>query len=319
MCRSGEPVTPPKALGCLLGVGTSIGALRPPVTDLRGTVLATAETWSNVDEETGSAPAGIFSEAEAILTQMHIPCFNFLLAGIDHSGGIGPHSGEYLCSHLPNHWSDLPLKILSERSGVACRMDGGTPCMTLAERRFEAARGADILVLTNVAQGTRSGLFIEAQLLRCTARIAGEVGGTAIPPYVPRYSRRNKGWLKILASTQCVVDAVVQALSANVKASLREITANDPSGVRLEAMCDTARLGDRLLGTIINHTAPYIGIAVANLINLIKRSPGAGPKRFLEKGARWERSLLQPVGDCFDLNSEVPRHHSSNYFSLAGK
>ncbi len=258
---------PSKDLGCLVGIDIGIVHLRIVVTDLQGKVLDSVECSSNAGGEVNQAISDIFERTDAILKRSSM---KLLAVGVSHSGGIDPVTGQCLYWHCQNHWKGVPLKeVFSEHYGVPCLVDDSVHCMALAEKTFGVARDQDTFVLINVGQGMGSGLFIEGQLYRGAAGIAGELGHMTILPGGPRCSCGNRGCLEILASGRSMMDAAVQALSDNVTTHLQEITSNDPAGITVEAICEAARCGDRLARRIINQAASYIGIAVANLINLL--------------------------------------------------
>jgi predicted NBD/HSP70 family sugar kinase len=124
-------------------------------------------------------------------------------------------------------------------------------------------------VLINVGQSISSALFIDGELLRGAAGIAGEIGHTIIVPEGPRCYCGNRGCLEILASGKSVIDKAIAALNENVTTALKEAADSDPEGIRLEAICAAARAGDRLASRLLKDAGAYIGIAVANLVNLL--------------------------------------------------
>ncbi len=230
-------------------------------------MLDSVECPSNAESEANQAISDILTRTDALLDRSST---KLLAVGVGHSGGIDPLTGQCLYWHCRNHWKGVPLKeIFSEHYGVPCLVNDSVHCMALAEKTFGVARDENTFLLINFGQGIGSGLFIEGQPYRGAAGIAGELGHMTILPGGPRCSCGNRGCLEILASGQSMVDAAVQALSDNVTTHLREITSNDPSRITVEAICEAARCGDRLARRIISQAASYIGIAVANLINLI--------------------------------------------------
>jgi len=260
---------PARDLGCLLGVDIGMVHLRVVLTDMQGNILGSMEKPSNARADLDTALKAILEATDSILAGTDVPREKLLAIGVSHSGGIDPRSGVCLYWHLAMHWKGVPLrKLFSDHYGVPAQVDDSVHCMALAERTCGVAKGTDTFVLINVGQGIGSGLFIDGQLFRGAVGIAGELGHTTILPGGPRCSCGNRGCLESLASGKSMMDAALAALSDNVTTSLQETASTDASGITVEAISEAARGGDRLARRIINQAGAYIGIAVANLINL---------------------------------------------------
>jgi len=261
---------PSQGLGYLLGVDIGMIHLRVVLTDMRGTILRSIEQPSNARADLDTALKAILDAIDSLLADYGVPRDKLRAIGISHSGGIDPKSGVCLYWHLAMHWKGVPLKkLFSDYYGVPALVDDSVHCMALAEKTFGAALSTDTFILINVGQGIRSGLFIDGQLFRGAEGIAGELGHTTILPGGPRCSCGNRGCLESLASGKSIMDATMAALGDNVTTSLQEIASHDPAGITVDAISAAARGGDRLARRIISQAGSYLGIAVANLINLL--------------------------------------------------
>jgi len=262
---------PSKNLGYLLGIDIGLVNLRVIITDLQGHVVASSQTPSDhAQVAVDSALEGILSASDAVLAGAGLPREKLLAVGVSHSGAIDVHTGECLYWHLAMQWKGAPLKRVFERHyGVTCEVDDAVHCMALAEKAFGAAQNAGTFVLINVGQSISSALFIDGELLRGAAGIAGEIGHTIILPEGPRCYCGNRGCLEILASGKSVIDKAIAALNENVTTALKDAAASDPGALTLEAVCSAARAGDRLASRLLKDAGAYIGIAVANLVNLL--------------------------------------------------
>ncbi len=296
---------PSKDLGYLLGIDIGMVHLRVVVADLHGTILASEECPSNARADISTALQGILLTADSVLERSGVERNGLLAVGVSHSGGIDPQNGVCLYWHLAMHWKGIPIrKIFSERYGVPCMVGDSVHCMTLAEKTYGAAQKTETFVLINIGQGIGSGLFIDGELYRGAAGVAGELGHTIVAPGGPRCGCGNRGCLEILSSGKSMMDAAVAALGENVTTELQELTANDPTAVTVEIIGVAARNGDRLARRIINQAGSYIGIAVANLINLLNP-----PLIVLTGGA------LEATGDI--LLEAILREASGSAFEVA--
>ncbi len=262
---------PSRELGYILGVDIGLVNLRVVLADLQGNVLGSYQTSSaHARQDIDAAIGGILAEADSVLAQTGLPRDKLLAVGLSHSGAIDTKTGSCLYWHLAMQWKGVPLKkIFEDHYGVICEVADAVHCMAIAEKALGIAQAEDTFVLINVGQSISASLFIEGELFLGAAGIAGEMGHTIIMPEGPRCYCGNRGCLEILASGKSIIDKAVAALNENVTTALQEIAALDPGGISLEAVCAAARAGDRLASRLIKEAGAYIGLAVANTINLL--------------------------------------------------
>jgi predicted NBD/HSP70 family sugar kinase len=262
---------PSRELGFLVGIDIGLVNLRVVLTDLQGTVLASLQTpSSHARVGIEAALKGIFEVADSVLGRAALPREKLLAVGISHSGAIDVQTGECLYWHLAMQWKGVPLKrVFSEYYGVTTEVDDAVHCMALAEKAYGTAQDENTFVLINVGQSISSALFIEGELFRGAAGIAGEIGHIIILPEGPRCYCGNRGCLEILASGKSVIDKAIAALNENTTTALQQVAARDPAGITLEAVCSAARSGDRLASRLLKEAGAYIGIAVGNIVNLL--------------------------------------------------
>jgi predicted NBD/HSP70 family sugar kinase len=262
---------PSKDLGFIMGIDIGLVNLRVILADLQGTILASAQIPSpHARLDVDAALRGILEVADGVLAGSPQPPHKLLALGVSHSGAIDARTGECLYWHLAMQWKGASLKkVFSEHYGVICEVDDAVHCMALAEKAFGLARDLDTFVFINVGQSISAALFLEGDLFRGAAGIAGEIGHTIVVPEGPRCYCGNRGCLEILASGKTVLDKAIAALNENVTTVLRDTASADPASVSLESVGSAARSGDRLAVRLLKEAGAYIGIAVGNIVNLL--------------------------------------------------
>ncbi|MBM3792001.1 MAG: ROK family protein [Acidobacteria bacterium] len=262
---------PSRELGYLLGIDIGLVNLRVLITDLQGTILTSSQIpSSHARVEIDSAVRTILAVSDSVLAQSGLPREKLLAVGVSHSGAIDVHSGSCLYWHLAMQWKGVPLKkIFQDHYQVTCEVDDAVHCMAHAEKAYGLAQAADTFTLINVGQSISAALFLEGELFRGATGIAGELGHTIILPEGPRCYCGNRGCLEILASGKSIIDKANTALKENVTTVLRDVAPADSTGISMEAVCRTAAAGDRLAGRLIKEAGGFIGLAVANMINLL--------------------------------------------------
>jgi len=262
---------PSRELGFLLGIDIGLVNLRVVAADLQGNLLASSQTpSSHARADIEPALRDILAMADAVLADPATPRAKMLAVGISHSGAIDEESGTCLYWHLAMQWKGLPLKkVFAEHYGVPCMVSDAAHCMALAEKAFGAARNENTFVLINAGQSISAAIFIEGEIFRGSAGTAGELGHTIILPEGPLCYCGNRGCLEILASGKSMIDKANAALNENVTTALRDTVSQHPAGITLEAVGAAAHSGDRLAGGLLKEAGSYIGLAVANIVNLL--------------------------------------------------
>jgi len=260
---------PASDLGFLLGVDIGLINLRAVVTDMRGEVLGSKETQSNARADLETASKSLLAATDSLLIDSRVPREKLRAIGISHSGGIDPETGKCLYWHSARHWTGVPLRqMFGDRYGVPTRVDDSAHCMAFAEKVFGKGQDSSDFVFINVGQGIGAGLFLGGRLYKGTSGVAGELGHTIIKPDGPRCSCGNHGCLEALASGGSMMDTALAAVKDNVTTVLWE-TVDRGEPITVQTISRAARAGDRLARRILENAGLYLGLAIANLVNLL--------------------------------------------------
>jgi predicted NBD/HSP70 family sugar kinase len=165
-------------------------------------------------------------------------------------------------------WRDVPLRDqLAERLGMPVFVDNDANAAALAERYFGAAQGVEdfVYVVANIGLGT--GLVIGGQIHYGLSGFAGEAGHTTIDPLGPPCRCGNRGCWERLASLRSLVERVSTPGSPRAAAS-DPLIDDGAHPVDLTTLLDAARGGDALVLEALRETGVYLGIGIANLVNL---------------------------------------------------
>lgn len=130
-----------------------------------------------------------------------------------------------------------------------------------------AGAGVDFFVYVVVGTGIGAGILVQGQLYRGWRGTAGEVGHTTIEPDGPLCNCGNYGCLEVLAAGPAIAQHALAVIRQGRQTMLRELAA----GRELDAglVIQAARLGDEAAREIVERTATYLGIGLANLLNIL--------------------------------------------------
>ena len=201
-------------------------------------------------------------------------------AGLDLSaiGGVGIAAaaiidiGRGLVSEAPNlpRWHNIPLRDrLADSLGKPVFLLNDASAAALGEHRMGAGRGLDNLIYITVSTGIGGGLIINGQLYNGADGCAAEIGHMIILIDGPACKCGQRGCFEALASGTAIARMAIERLEAGGKSRLAELTCGKIEDVTAELVAEAARRNDRLALSVIDEAARYLGIGLANLINVI--------------------------------------------------
>lgn len=252
--------------------------------DLRGRVLGSFQVAHDIAHD----PDGTMVELDQGIRTLLSLDRSIPVAGI----GIGVPSpirvadGGQLSPHLFPRWSGRDLvSHLSSTHGLPVRLDNDANLGALAEHWWGAGQDVSDFAYIKVATGVGAGILIGGRIYRGATGIAGEIGHTAIDPNGPLCRCGLHGCLESLVGTASLLKRAEEKFSIHP----RPPWATPSPTVR--GLIDAALQGEPLANEVIRNAGTTMGIALANLLNLVN------PARVILGGHLTEAGplLLEPM------------------------
>ena len=237
--------------------------------------------------------------AEANVSVAQLSGLGICSAGwVDSEKGIVPAAPQ-----LPG-WRNVPLtKIMQERTGVRAWLENDANAAALGEHVFGAGKSVRHLVYITVSTGIGGGIIVGGKLYGGAKGSAGEIGHTIIDPAGPLCGCGNYGCLEALVSGTAIARRGEEVAARGESLKLAALKA-EGEAITAESMAAAALAGDTASREIFAEAGRFLGIALANLVNLL--SPelillGGGvthnPELFLPQAENTMRtfSLSEPL------------------------
>src|SRR5215213_4699847 len=161
--------------------------------------------------------------------------------------------------------TNFPLKaVLEERLGWPVVLENDANAAAVGEMWLGAARGCRDVVSVTLGTGVGGGVILDGQLWRGAHGSAGEIGHTTVDPFSGLKCKcGNTGCLELFASATAIVRMTRESLSSFPETRLQsdQLTA--------EKVYEAGIKGDELALSVFRRFGMYLGIGLANLINLI--------------------------------------------------
>ncbi len=190
--------------------------------------------------------------------------------GVGSPGPLDPRAGIVLePPNLPG-WHDVPLaRMLSDRLGMITHIEHDANAAALAEWWIGAGRGIRDLVYVTISTGIGGGIILGDVLLQGHSGTAGEIGHTTIDVDGPRCGCGRPGHLEAMASGPAIARMAAEASGTGQRTVVLAMAGGDPSRITAEMVEEAARQGDVVARAVLARAGFYIGVGVANLLNLL--------------------------------------------------
>lgn len=202
-------------------------------------------------------------------------------------------------------WESVPLRnLLEPELGLPIHIIDTSFALTVAETYLGAGRGVQNLICLNLGSGMGSGIVIRGQLYQGVDGVAGEVGHTTVIDDGPQCRCGNYGCLERLVASPAVTERAIRGLKQGAASSIRDLVGANLEDVTLQVVVSAARAGDPFACSIFAETGRYLGIGMANVVNLLN------PEMVIVGGGLAQAAgelLLEPLRQTVQLRAfELP-------------
>jgi glucokinase len=189
--------------------------------------------------------------------------------GLGAPGAVDYESGKVLIA--PNlGWENLPLKKELEKAlEIPVFLENDTNICTLGVYHFELDAKPKSMVGIFIGTGIGAGIIIDGKLFGGFNHTAGEIGHMVIEVAGPKCACGNRGCFEALAGRQSLFKKIQALVKDGEKTILTEMLGPDLADMRSGDLRKALRKDDKLVERVVEEAAEYIGIACANVINLL--------------------------------------------------
>jgi glucokinase len=168
-------------------------------------------------------------------------------------------------------WKNVPIqRMIQNRLELPVCVDNNVRTMALAEAFFGAGRGVSVLALVYGRIGVGAGIVVNGQVFRGSGAGAGEIGHTTIIPQGGETCTcGNKGCLETLLSEPVWVRHAESIAASHPDSILAAYLKRKDGLSPIEQVLAAATDGDLLARQFIEDRSCYLGIALANLVNVL--------------------------------------------------
>lgn len=190
--------------------------------------------------------------------------------GVGAPGAVNFDSGTVIFAPNMEGWKDVPLKKqLEKHLGIPVFVENDCNIAALGVHVTELKSKPRNLVGIFVGTGIGGGIIINGDLYSGFNHTAGEIGHMVLDVSGPKCGCGNKGCFEALASRTAIFQQIKAGIKDGEKTILTEMLGNDLADLRSGDLRKAIRRGDKFVEKIVEGAAEYIGIGIANLVNIL--------------------------------------------------
>jgi glucokinase len=147
---------------------------------------------------------------------------------------------------------------------------------------------------------------IDGKLFHGASDVAGEIGHTTIDSTGRRCKCGNYGCLEAYASGPAIALRAVEGIESGTPSRLPEFVKGNLSAITAQTVYEAANAGDEFALEVVRETARFLGIGIANIINILNPEVVvvcggvtlAGDRLFLPLRREVTRRAFKPAVDA---------------------
>jgi len=257
----------PEAL--ILGIDLGGTKILTAVTDAQGRMLSYDRRVTPAAKGRGAVIKSLLKSGRRALDQADIAASALDAIGVATAGLSNPETGILFTSPNLTGWRDVPLRdIIEKEFSKKTFLINDANAAALGELYFGAGRGANDFIYITISTGIGGGIIINGKLYAGSIGVAGEVGHMTIDDNGPLCNCGNRGCWETLASGTALAKEARHQIKEGAKTSILDYADGDVEKVTAEAIDKAAQAGDNLAKELIIRTGYYLGVGLANLINI---------------------------------------------------
>jgi N-acetylglucosamine repressor len=260
--------------GSVIGIEFDDESLCVGVSDLHPRIRRLVTETVQLDGGRDKLIRQLVSATRRVLQEARIRKGDVVGIGIADPGLVDSQRGITVTSTTIPFWCDVPLReIFEQEFGVPVLVETRTRAKAVAEHAEELGEGSrSSMVYVDYGSGIGAGLYVDGRLLYGQGSAAGEFGHTCLAPDGPVCTCGSFGCLEAIAGLRAVEARVRRLLLDGARSTVVDAAGSNAEGVTGWMVFEAASSGDKVASNVVAEVARYLGLGIANLVNLF--NPG---------------------------------------------
>ena len=254
--------------GCALAIEINVDYIDILVADFSADILWRRKQSSTPEvgqEDIMKEVKKLANEAIAFIQERGC---HVLGVGVGVPGLVDVSSG--LLRIAPNlHWVDVPVKdVLADMFDCPIYVENEANVAALGEYYFGATQNVKDFIYLSAGIGLGSGIVMGGKLFRGMFGYAGEAGHMTLDVNGEQCGCGKRGCWETFVGPRAIAQRVQRSLANGAESILNGKSDGSSKVISMDDVINAARAGDQIAVDALNEAAFYLGVGIANLVNL---------------------------------------------------
>jgi len=211
----------------------------------------------------------IINSIETVIKRSNVDKEKILGIGVGMPGLLDLENGVVLFS--PDFdWEEVQLvNPIREYFNLPIYIENSTRAIAMGEKWFGIGAMSNNFVCVNLGHGIGSAVVIDGEVYHGSSGSSGELGHITLEKDGPKCECGNIGCLEALASANAITKTAKNIILNGVDTLIVSECNGNIEELEAKTVFDAAKKGDKVAKEIIENAINYIGIGLANFINII--------------------------------------------------
>ncbi len=253
----------------IVGVDVGRKSMKAIVSNLNGRIVYKKSVPTGSHPEPAETINRLTALIQKTIESSLVPRKRIIGMGIGMPGLLDVESGRVVFS--PDfHWEDVDLlTAIKNKFKFPIYLENSNRAQAMGEKWFGSGVDSDYFVSVNLGYGIGSAIIERGELYRGSCGNSGEVGHITLEKDGPVCECGKIGCLEALASGNAIARQAQQIVANNKKSLMYELANKDMNAIDAKIVFDAAKQGDETAATLVHNAVEYIGIGLANYINIL--------------------------------------------------
>jgi len=254
-----------------LFIGIDLGGTKiiTALVDKTGRIISRDYRQTEAAKGLDAVVARMIDAASEVMNGGGVVSAQISAVGVAAPGPIDAKSGVVTTPpNLPG-WTDVPLRqLIQDGLGLPTALENDANAAALAEHRFGAGQGTEHMIYVTASTGIGGGFILNGELYGGATGAAGEIGHMTILPQGPHCGCGNRGCLEALASGTAIAREARERVKCGIPTLIADLAKGDLKHISAKLVAQAAGQGDIEAQEILDEAMTYLGVGMANLVNL---------------------------------------------------
>lgn len=253
----------------IVGVDVGRNKIKVVVTNLNGAIISKQVSSTGNEISPEKMIERLIMLTESTISRSQISKEKLIGMGIGMPGLLDVENGIVLFS--PDfHWENVQLvNPIKQYFQMHIHMENSNRAQAMGEKWFGIGVDADYFICINLGHGIGSAIVEEGNFYSGSCGSSGELGHITLEKDGPLCDCGNRGCLEVLASGNAIALQAQQVVLQGEKTIMLEMAHGNRDNIDAKIVFDAAKAGDEAAKKLVDTAVEYMGIGIANYINLL--------------------------------------------------